>query len=181
MPFSSLRQALGYDKDTLALKHTGDEESYTPIRYIKSARWVMGAIDLDPASNKQAQKTVRADRYFTKEDDGLAQSWSGRVWLNPPYTALVINKFIEKVVFDYIAGDISQAIVLTNNNTDTSWFHRAALNADAFCFTSGRINFNKPGGELSHPTNGQSFFYFGPELDKFIEEFSGWGFVVVLA
>ena len=41
LPFSSLAQALGYGTaDTLALKHTGDEESYTPVEYLESARAV---------------------------------------------------------------------------------------------------------------------------------------------
>jgi len=180
--FKSINEALGYDKsDTLATKHTGDEESYTPMKYIESARLVMGGIDLDPASNDMAQETVKADVYFTVDDDGLEQDWSGNVWMNPPYTALVINQFIEKVVAGYSAGDINQAVVLTNNNTDTSWFHLGVAIASATCFTKGRINFDKRDGTTSSPTNGQSFFYFGDNVDGFKKEFSKHGFVMVAA
>ena len=49
------------------------------------------------------------------------QEWRGRVWMNPPYTALVINKFIDKLVTGYQSGTITEAIALTNNNTDAAW------------------------------------------------------------
>lgn len=165
----------------IALLHTGDEESYTPSEYIESARLVMGGITIDPASNDIAQKTVKADTYFTIDDDGLSMPWSGTVWMNPPYTALVINKFLEKAVNHYRDEDISAAIILTNNNTDTSWFHNTAQLSAAICFTAGRINFLKRDGSKSSPTNGQIFFYLGHYPSKFKQEFSKYGLVMVKA
>lgn len=165
----------------LATKHTGDEESYTPKEYLASARTVMGVIDLDPASNPMAQENVGADRYFTVDDDGLTQEWAGNVWMNPPYTARVINRFIDKLVDHYAAGEVTQAIVLTNNNTDTSWFHQGAKAAAAVCFTAGRINFLKRDGSRSSPTNGQAFLYFGENLSAFKNEFAKHGMVMVKA
>lgn len=168
-------------KHVLAMKHTGDEESYTPSAYIESAVEVMGKIDLDPASNEMAQLTVNADHFYTAESDGLTKEWRGKVWMNPPYTARVINVFISKLVSHYAAGEVTEAIVLTNNNTDTSWFHEAANNAAAVCFTSGRINFLKRDGSKSSPTNGQSFIYFGKNIDLFKTVFSKHGLVMVKA
>jgi phage N-6-adenine-methyltransferase len=168
-------------KHVLAMKHTGDEESYTPPAYIESAVEVMGKIDLDPASNEMAQLTVNADHFYTAESDGLTKEWRGKVWMNPPYTARVINVFISKLVSHYAAGEVTEAIVLTNNNTDTSWFHEAANNAAAVCFTSGRINFLKRDGSKSSPTNGQSFIYFGKNIDLFKTVFSKHGLVMVKA
>lgn len=167
--------------ETLAIKHGGDEESYTPVCYLNSARAVMGGIDLDPASNSMAQANVQAETYYTVDDDGLSQEWAGRVWMNPPYTARVINEFIAKLVMHYEAGDVSAAIALTNNNTDTSWFHLAAVSASAICLTAGRINFLKRDGSTSSPTNGQSFFYFGSDVDAFKREFCHHGLVMVKA
>ena len=68
----------------------GTEHWYTPVPHIEAARKVLGGIDLDPASTDEANRTVRAARYFTEDDDGLRQDWSAdgarpRVWLNPPY------------------------------------------------------------------------------------------------
>ena len=50
---------------------TGDQESYTPLKYVESARIVMGSIDLDPASNKMANDAVKAKTYYDKSDNGL--------------------------------------------------------------------------------------------------------------
>lgn len=169
------------DPKATADKHTGDEESYTPPQFIESARRVMGQIDLDPASNDMAQETVQAGEYFTEEDNGLLQSWYGNVWMNPPYTARVINEFIGKLRMHYDDGDIQQAIVLTNNNTDTSWFHGGMKSASAICLTAGRINFLKRDGSTSSPTNGQLFFYFGDDVESFKNEFSQYGLVMVKA
>ena len=43
-----------------------------------------GKFTLDVAA---APHNAKADRYFTREDDGLAQPWgTARVWCNPPYS-----------------------------------------------------------------------------------------------
>jgi phage N-6-adenine-methyltransferase len=157
---------------------TGNFEWYTPAEYVERARRVLGVIDLDPASSALAQETVRATRYFTKEDDGLGQEWHGRVWLNPPYNQPVIEQFIDKLVEETVAGRTTQAILLTHNSSDTAWFHKAAISAAAFCFTRGRIAFVDTEGERDAPKQGQMFFYFGKKIQPFKAEFSDVGTIV---
>lgn len=166
-------------KDTIATKWTGDPESYTPAKYIVAARQVMGAIDLDPASNDLAQQTVAAKRWFDKEDDGLSHPWKGRVFINPPYSFPTIEHFIAKLCVHCERGEVTQAILLTNNNTDTAWWHMAMKRAAAICFTAGRINFYKADGSITSPTNGQNFFYFGGNPEKFASVFKDFGLIMV--
>jgi hypothetical protein len=44
----------------------------------------LGPFDLDPCS-PVGRPWDTAAKHYTIEDDGLAQEWAGRVWLNPPY------------------------------------------------------------------------------------------------
>ncbi len=160
---------------------TGDEEWNTPAEFLEATRYVLGEVDLDPASNDRAQEVVRADRYFTKKDNGLEQAWHGRVWLNPPYAQPLITDFVSKLVAERKTGQVTAAIMLTNNSADTGWFHQAAEAASAICFTRGRIKFYKSVGVHSAPTQGQAFFYFGDNVEAFARRFQEIGFVVVPA
>jgi phage N-6-adenine-methyltransferase len=158
---------------------TGEIEWYTPRQYLDAAVEVMGGIELDPASSDAAQQHVGAERWFTLTDDGLAQPWSGTVFLNPPYAMPAIKQFVNKLVDSVMAGDVSEAILLTNNATDTEWFHTAAEACAGVCFTRGRISFLQArDGELLEkcsPTHGQAFFYFGSNLRGFKTVFSAFG------
>jgi hypothetical protein len=100
---------------------TGENEWYTPAEYIEAARTVLGTIDLDPASSAQAQRVVRADKYFTREDDGLAHPWHGRVWLNPPYAQPLMSSFVSKMIAELKAGNVISAIMLTHKATLKRW------------------------------------------------------------
>jgi phage N-6-adenine-methyltransferase len=158
---------------------TGEFELYTPAEYIEAARLVLAAIDLDPASNDIAQKTVRAEHYFTSETNGLEREWNGRVWLNPPYHRDLLPDFVDKMIEEVTAGRVTAAIMLTNNCTDTEWFHKAQASCAAICFTKGRIRFTQPNGIEVLPTQGQAFFYFGPDVAGFASVFCKIGFGVV--
>jgi ParB family chromosome partitioning protein len=158
-------------------RFTGENEWYTPPEYIEAARACLGSIDLDPASSSQAQRSIRAAHFFTRDDDGLRHAWCGRVWLNPPYSQPDIARFIDKLLAEIGAGRATEAILLTHNYTDTGWFHAAAATCAAICFTRGRIRFVSATGDIAAPTQGQAFFYFGSATDRFRKTFGSFGFI----
>ena len=159
----------------------GDSELewYTPATIIEAARAVMGGIDLDPASCAQTQGTVRAARYFTVEDDGLAQEWSGKVWMNPPYARGLVDKFVNKLL---ASSAVTQAIVLTNNATETQWAAALLQASAAVCFPIERVRFDRSDGPSTGvPLQGQMLVGMGSELDRnaFAERFGALGPVFI--
>lgn len=149
----------------------GNNEWYTPPIYAEIARKVMGGIDLDPASSETANTTIKATRYFTAEQNGLGQSWAGRVWMNPPYGQPLIKQFCTKMRHEFLSGRVTDAMVLTNNATDTRWFYELAEIAAAIALIRGRVRFHSPTrGETKTPLQGQALIYLSrePNLIGFI-------------
>jgi len=156
-------------------------EWYTPLYLIQAARQVIGPIDLDPASCELANRTVQATHYYDQQRDGLLQKWRARaVWLNPPYckAGSVSNQELWtcKLIAEYEAGHIEQAILLVNAATETRWFQR--LYAYPICFMRGRIQFNSPTNTQTGSTVGSAIIYFGANSDRFATVFRQFGAIV---
>lgn len=160
-------------------QNSGNNEWYTPTEYIAAARGVLGAIDLDPASCPEANAIVGASTFYTLQEDGLAQPWRGRVWMNPPYAQPAIEHFAEKFAASVRAGEVTAGVVLVNNATETEWFRLMSEVATAVCFPKGRVRFWSPGGEDAAPLQGQAVLYAGDNLEAFRQAFSSFGVVLV--
>ena len=157
--------------------NSGENEWYTPSIYVEAARDVLGGFDLDPASSEVANRTVRADRIFTAQDDGLAQEWPvGAIWCNPPYSQPLMGQFATRLA--QAARDGSQVIVLVNNATETAWFQIIAAECSAICFPKTRIRFLDPDGNTGAPLQGQAIIYSGSDVASFTEVFGQFGLVV---
>ena len=152
-----------------------DSEWYTPPEIIEAARTTMGSIDLDPASCEVAQETVQAATYYTEEQDGLKQEWSGNVWMNPPFTMPARRHFCERL----IESDIEQACVLINNVVFDQAHMQAMLSkASGICLIAGRLKFLREDGKKSKsPLWGQTIVYFGKNIEQFKENFKQFGVV----
>lgn len=155
---------------------------YTPSLYTDLAREVMGGIDLDPFSSKEANEFVKAKRYFDTKSDAFKQQWfkgKGTVFMNPPYGRTLIQPSTSIFVDNWLNGSISQAVVLVNNATETKWFQQLLKNSAAICLASKRISFTAIDDKsVSGNTRGQVFLYFGPNVGSFNAKFKDVGVVL---
>lgn len=102
---------------------------------------------------------------YNEFDDGLAQKWEGRVWLNPPYSRPLISKFMRRM------ADHNRGIALIFSRTDTELFHTEVFSkATAVKFLEGRIKFLKPDGmEAGTPGCGSVLIAYGEEDANILE------------
>lgn len=92
---------------------------------------------------------AKAEYYYTKDDDGLAEEWDGTVWMNPPY-GRTIGKWIKKA--HETAQNGHTVVCLLPARTDTSWWLRHCAKADDIRFVSGRISFGDGTGRAPFPS-----------------------------
>ena len=156
---------------------------WTPPEICDAARHVLGGIDLDPASADDANtRCVRATKYYTETDNGLAHPWPGRVWLNPPFGRGVIDRFSAKLINEIEFGRCVRAIALVNVDPSTKWFQALAKNATAIGFFNRRVRFFH--GDPDHPHYGerstagqqraQCLIGLRVDRDVFLRAFSPW-------
>jgi hypothetical protein len=163
-------------KNGQAQVSSDSNEYYTLAEHIEAARTVLGEIDLDPASHPSANGIVKAAQFFTADDDGLAQEWHGRVWLNPPW-GKAGPMFVEKLVGSYRRKEITAAVLLVNAHaTDTAWFQ--PLWDYMLCFSSPRIRYWQPDGGGKSPNSGSVFVYLGSKGKHFVDVFEQFGAIV---
>lgn len=156
---------------------------FTPSKYIESVRIALGGeIALDPFSSDEANKIVKAQKYYTEQLNAFNQSWNANsIFMNPPYSGKLCSEAVNKFMEEFASGSFKKGIFLVNNSTETKWFQKALGSANAVCFTNHRISFwNADGKAMSGNTRGQAFFYFGADSKKFIEKFKEHGDVIKL-
>ena len=168
--FEFASRALPARATRLAVHHSSaTPEHYTPRDVLLLVERVFGGIpDLDPCSNSHTHPNVTARRHYTQADNGLAQPWSGRVFLNPPYGKEVLPPWIRKLRTEWRRGEMTELIALLPARPDTRWFYRVTLEADALCFIQQRLKFV---GNTSGAPFPSMLIYFGPRREVFIDAF----------
>jgi hypothetical protein len=158
--------------------NSGENEWYTPAELIAQYRAIVVTIDVDPASSKEANVVVQAKKFYDAKADGLTKKWVGSVWMNPPYSSGLIEKFASKLLDEIECGNTTSAAVLVNNGTETKWAQSLFGKCNAVCFLSTRVKFWEPGGKVSIPLQGQMLLYFGADAGLFAARYRSMGVVM---
>lgn len=115
---------------------------------------------LDPASDEQNHK---CPKYFTKEHNGLLQSWENeRVFCNPPY-GKEIGLWAQKA-FEENRDHGTFIVMLMPARTDTKWFHNYIYGTAELQFLKGRLRFELEGKpKLGAPFPSMLVIYNAPQ------------------
>lgn len=98
---------------------------------------------LDVCATKENAKCAV---YFTPEQDGLQQEWSGICWCNPPY-GRQIGKWVRKA-----AESKATVVMLLPARTDTAWFHDHIYGRAEIRFIKGRLKFGDSKNSAPFPS-----------------------------
>ena len=99
---------------------------------------------LDPCCHHE---TAKCAKYYTPEEDGLAQSWQDeRVFMNPPY-GRELGVWMKKA-YEEARDNGALVVCFVPARVDTEWWHRYAAKGEVR-FPKGRVKF--AGADASAP------------------------------
>jgi site-specific DNA-methyltransferase (adenine-specific) len=87
---------------------------------------------------RAVKENAKCEAYYTPEQDGLDQPWTGRVWCNPPYGRNV-GQWVKKAHDTASGGGF--VVMLLPARTDTRWFHDYIYGKTEVRFIKGRLKF----------------------------------------
>lgn len=93
---------------------------------------------LDPCADDFNHK---CEKYYTKEQDGLLQDWSGHaVFCNPPYGRKTTGIWVRKCAGE-AKNQNTKVVMLLPARTDTIAFHEYIYGKAEIRFVKGRLKF----------------------------------------
>lgn len=106
----------------------------TPQALFDELDRIFGGFTLDPCATAE---NAKCPRFFSREDDGLNQAWSGKVFMNPPY-GREIGQWVKKAWAESLKGAL--VVCLLPARVDTRWWHDYAIKGQVH-FLRGRLKF----------------------------------------
>jgi hypothetical protein len=149
-----------------------DDERYTPPEIVERVRRVFGGLaDLDPACHGRHNRERIAHRCFHRDDDGLGKRWRGRVYLNPPFSA--IARWMDHLVEEVAAGRVTEAVVAGPLVPDRCRWD--ALRPPVICLPTKRIEWLTAAGDAKANAIPSCVVYLGGRAAAFASAFKDVG------
>ena len=103
---------------------------------------------LDPCATED---NAKCDNFFTVDDDGLKQDWSGNiVFCNPPY-GRAIKEWVKKSYEESLKNNTT-VVMLIPSRTDTIYFHEFIYGKAEIRFIKGRLKFGDAKNSAPFPS-----------------------------
>ena len=121
---------------------------HTPPQMLEAITSVFGEIDCDPCHDPRSY--VRATvQNITKEQDGLATQWQGRLaFMNPPYSDLPV--WLKRAKEAWQNGEVEIVIGLVPLRSETIAFQDHVFGNASILFPRGRVRFHSNGKQLGN-------------------------------
>jgi site-specific DNA-methyltransferase (adenine-specific) len=109
------------------------------------------SFDCDVAATNE---NALCSTWYTKENNGLINTWGKRNWCNPPYSQ--IKDWVFKAHQEAIDGNLT--VMLIPARTCTTWFHEIIYKRYHVEFIRGRLKFSDSKNSAPFPS---MLVYFG--------------------
>lgn len=156
------------DHDLNVLTSQETDEWSSPKELVEPIDAAIGGFDLDPCSG--AEQSPFAANTYTKSDDGLSQSWQGRVWVNPPYSG--VGDWVDKAT----NCEAETVVFLCKGDSSTNWWHRALESATCVLAIDHRLSFGD--GDSAAPF-ASHIFVFGDCPESLSKELRNHGSILI--
>lgn len=142
---------------TQALPHDRLAENSTDVWL--TPKWLIdacGEFDLDPCAAPYPRPWNSAQRHYdiTRGEDGLALTWAGRVWLNPPFSEA--DAWVDRLIKHRAGILLLGAALETDRWMLKVWPHATAIHLVSprveFLGEDGKPRINPHTGKRSGPT-----------------------------
>jgi phage N-6-adenine-methyltransferase len=134
-------------RSVLSVHFSSKKHDYsTPQEFFDELDAEFGGFTVDVCATANNAKCAK---FFTKEDDGLAQTWTGRVFMNPPY-GRQIGRWMTKA-FEAAQTTAELVVALVPARVDTAWWHDTAAQGEVR-FLRGRLCFGNASSSAPFPS-----------------------------
>tara|TARA_R110000824_G_scaffold52615_6_gene145824 strand:+ start:8175 stop:9737 length:1563 start_codon:yes stop_codon:yes gene_type:complete len=148
----SLTDSIGeqMDKNTKEVMFSSKNGAWsTPNDFFEILNKKFGPFNLDPCATAETAKCLK---FYTEDDDGLSQDWTGHtVFVNPPY-GRGIDKWIAKAYNDTLENPNLKVVMLIPARTDTRYWHNYVMKATELYFVKGRLKFGDSSNSAPFPS-----------------------------